>query len=79
MTDQRTATLDDVDQDAQIIAWRHRLGCEVIVKAYGHDGQPVGYLMANPITDDEVEVVVTIPGTIARLVADPVAEGDAGS
>lgn len=35
---------------------RHELGGPVTVHAYGRDGEPVGYLFAQELTDDEVAV-----------------------
>lgn len=67
----------DVQPGVGIVEFVHDLGGPVDVVAYTHDGTRVGYLMANPITDDEVEVVLVPDVPYARLVATLVVEEDA--
>lgn len=59
----------DVKPDDQIVAFIHGLGGPVEITAFDADGDRVGYLVANPISDVETEVIV-IPGTATRLVAE---------
>jgi hypothetical protein len=66
----RTAVLEHIDPDEPTVPFRHGLGGEVTVAAYGHDGEPIGYHGAFVIDENEVEVMV-VPGTVARLVAEP--------
>lgn len=73
MTESSTAERSkscEVGAQADVVEFVHGLGGPVIVTAYAADGAQVGYLMANEISDDEVEVWV-VPGTVARLVAVP--------
>ena len=65
---ERIATPEETAEG--IIPFVHGLGGDVVVTAYAANGESIGYLMANPISDDEVEVAA-LSGTVTRLVAVP--------
>lgn len=64
----------DVPTEQDIVSFVHRLGGPVDVVAFDAEGNRVG-VIANPITDDEVEVVDPT-GLAVRLRATPAVEDD---
>jgi hypothetical protein len=78
MTD-TTARLVEITPGVEdrIVAFVHRLGGPALIRAYDHEGNPIGYEASNEITADEVEVIV-VPGTVARLTAEPFPADAAG-
>jgi len=78
MTEQQTQTPQaemTVTGNEQIVPFIHRLGVmDVEVTAYDEAGKRVGYLMVNPITTEEAEIVLAPDVAYARLVAVPAPE-----
>lgn len=60
----------EVATHTTVVEFVHGLGGDVVVTAYGPDGEEVPYLMSVEITPDEVEVHLIPEVDTARLVAE---------
>jgi len=80
MTEQQTQTPRAemaVTGNNQIVPFIHRLGVmDVEVTAYDAAGKRVGYLMVNPISTEEAEILLAPDVAYAKLVAVPATEDD---
>lgn len=66
-----------VEAGDDYVTFEHGLDGDVLIRAWGPDGQPVGYQLAVEI-DPGVHEVALVPGVAVRLTAEPEPEPDAG-
>lgn len=59
-----------VAPDEEVVEFEHGLDGEVLIRAWGADGEPVGYKLAVEI-EPGVHEVALVPGIAVRLTAEP--------